>query len=102
MREMKSSFEEGRAMQFRQMMEQLELMRNKYKGVRGELLSRVHEELARLEPSPVAPSAPPPLRLAPITDAPPSCRVCGRSTTMNGNVLTCPKGHSRVIEEPVA
>jgi hypothetical protein len=48
---MKSTFEEGREAQFQEMMQHLTLLQSKYKGVRGELLAKVAEELARLKPS---------------------------------------------------
>lgn len=67
---MKATFEDGRQTQFQEMMQQLTLMQAKYKGVRGELLAKVREELERLKP--VQPGglrvAPPP----PPTPAAPS------------------------------
>lgn len=106
MTDVKLSFEDGREAQFREMMEQLALLQSKYKGVRGELLARVHDEFLKLKPS--APAAPP-LAAAPAVSvartpsaAPekilPSCRLCGRGMKVNGSEgnLICAKGHTRL------
>ena len=121
---MKATFEDGRETQFQEMMQQLTLMQAKYKGVRGELLAKVREELERLKPvTPgglrVAPP-PPPTPAAPVPAAPsaapkstaklapekilPSCRVCGRGMKLSGNEgsLVCEKGHTRPAKAPVA
>ena len=119
---MKATFEDGRETQFQEMMQQLTLMQAKYKGVRGELLAKVREELERLKPVKpgglrVAP--PPPPTPAPPTPAPapavpapvqkviaklapdkilPSCRVCGRGMKLsasNDGSLVCERGHTR-------
>lgn len=47
---MKATFEDGRQAQFREMMAQLTQLQSKYKGVRGELLAKVREELERCKP----------------------------------------------------
>jgi hypothetical protein len=116
---MKATFEDGRETQFQEMMQQLTLMQAKYKGVRGELLAKVREELERLKPvkpglrvappPPPTPAAPTP---APVAAAPaqkvtaklapekilPSCRVCGRGMKLsasNDGSLVCERGHTR-------
>lgn len=117
---MKATFEDGRETQFQEMMQQLTLMQAKYKGVRGELLAKVREELERLKPvkpgglrvapaPPPTPAAPSP---APVVAAPaqkvkaklapekilPSCRVCGRGMKLsasNDGSLVCERGHTR-------
>ena len=55
---MKSTFEDGRAAQFQEMMQQLTQLQAKYKGVRGELLAKVAEEFARLKPGAATVAAP--------------------------------------------
>ncbi len=111
---MKATFEDGRETQFQEMMQQLTLMQAKYKGVRGELLAKVREELERLKPvapgglrvapppppTPAAPAptakavvkAPAPAQRAPKSTAKlspekilPSCRVCGRGMRLSGS-----------------
>lgn len=65
MSEMKPTFEDGREAQFREMMQQLAQLQAKYKGVRGELLAKVHEEFLSLKPSGVkAPASAAPLSVA--------------------------------------
>lgn len=91
---MKGTFEDGREAQFQEMMEQVEQLAAKYKGVRGELLARVREELERLRPTA------PKLRVAPPPSPEkmlPSCRVCGRGMKLNQveGTLACERGHTR-------
>lgn len=52
------TYDDGRKEQFETMMEQLAALQAKYKGVRGELLAKVKEELAKLEPTRAAPNKP--------------------------------------------
>jgi hypothetical protein len=47
---MKATFEDGRQAMFQEMMAQLTQLQSKYKGVRGELLAKVREELERCKP----------------------------------------------------
>lgn len=100
------SLDQGRAMQFEAMMQQLAAMQSRYKGVRGELLARVRDELMRLKPSAasmssVNPTPPRPARATPsaVQNALPSCRVCGRGMRRNGkdDTLICDKGHVRLL-----
>lgn len=93
--EMKGTIDDGRELQFEAMMEQLASMQAKYKGVRGELLAKVREELMRLKPVRSAPATPPP----PPEKVLPSCRVCGRTMKRNGpeGSLVCEKGHIRLL-----
>ncbi len=112
---MKSTFDEGREAQFQEMMQQLAQLQSKYKGVRGELLSRVSEELARLKPgtapsvvqpavqaAPATPKLTPPMPAIRVASASadkmlPSCRMCGRGMRRNDadGSLVCDKGHTR-------
>src|SRR3990167_8569024 len=122
---MKATFEDGSETQFQEMMQQLTLMQARYKGVRGELLAKVREELERLKPvkpgglrvapppppTPAAPApAPAPVAVQKTTAklAPekilPSCRVCGRGrkpSASNDGSLVCERGHTRPAK-PVA
>jgi len=110
---MKATFEDGRETQFQEMMQQLTLMQAKYKGVRGELLAKVREELERLKPvkpgglrvappPPPTPASPVPAQKVTAKLAPekilPSCRVCGRGMKLsasNDGSLVCERGHTR-------
>lgn len=95
----KSTYDEGRDEQFRAMMQQLAALEAKYKGVRGELLAKVRDELMKLKPTrarlEVAPAPAPDRAAAPL----PSCRVCGRGMRLNGTdgMLVCQNGHTRVV-----
>ena len=117
----KATFEDGREAQFQEMMQQLTQLQSKYKGVRGELLSKVREELAKLKPgaakqleaAPVPKPSPglirvtpalkpvstPSVRVASTTAEKmlPSCRMCGRGMRLNDadGGLVCEKGHTR-------
>jgi hypothetical protein len=95
---MKQTYVEGRDDQFRDMMQALEALEAKYKGVRGELLAKVRGELTKLKPSP-SPAAtlkvvPP---AAPVDSHEPACRVCAREMKRNGTDgrLVCQNGHTR-------
>jgi hypothetical protein len=97
------AIDEGRAMQFEEMMAQLASMQAKYKGVRGELLEKVRAELMQLKPTTGATASPPrPVRAVP-SPAPqnvlPSCRVCGRGMKLNAadSTLVCERGHTRFL-----
>ena len=117
---MKSTFEDGRAAQFQEMMQQLTQMQSRYKGVRGELLAKVAEELARMKPGApaikvdseftrmkpgaITTAAPPtpPIPAIKVASASaekmlPSCRMCGRGMRRNDadGTLFCEKGHTR-------
>jgi hypothetical protein len=100
MTESKGSLDEGRALQFDAMMQALATLQNKYKGVRGELLAKVRDELMKLKPDGVST----PVRLAPVPTPPspdkvlPSCRACGRTMKLNeaNDLLVCQNGHTRL------
>lgn len=123
---MAQTMEDGRELQFDEMMQALEAFSAKYAGVRGQLLSKVKEELMRLKPGAVAPKAPAPVakaepvKLAPVAVAVaepvvqsaaipqpkktptshmlPSCRKCGRSMREAGDgSLVCQNGHTRML-----
>ncbi|MFO0599554.1 MAG: hypothetical protein U0228_29885 [Myxococcaceae bacterium] len=114
--------EAGRQAQFDEMMERLKSIAGRYKGVRGELLAKVREELEALDPSreeielpnapmvkvmPALSSSPAPKLAAPkaatVTNpgAPqvlPSCRACGRTMKAVGDgTLVCQNGHTRLL-----
>ena len=121
----KATFEDGREAQFQEMMQQLTLLQSRYKGVRGELLAKVSEELAKLKPgassvpaivvkpiaaAPAPRESPPLIRVTPALKATsvrvasttaekmlPSCRMCGRGMRLNDadGSLVCEKGHTR-------
>ncbi len=84
----KLTFEDGREAQYQEMMQGLAKLQGKYKGVRGELLAKVSEELAKLKPA-GGPSAP-------VSAAP--CRVCGRDMKASATAgeLVCMNGHKRI------
>ena len=105
---MKTTFDDGREAQFQEMMKQLNQLQARYKGVRGELLAKVREELAKLKPSAstaaptITPPPPAPIRMASVASASaekmlPSCRMCGRGMRLNDadGSLVCDKGHTR-------
>lgn len=118
-----NAFDAGRKAQHRAMMQQLAQLQSKYKGVRGELLAKVAEELSHLDPAqldaPARPPAPRPQVKSAPTPAPspapaaaakavrptppenmlPSCRVCGRGMKLNGaeGSLICARGHVRLL-----
>lgn len=101
---MNHGIDEGRAMQFDAMMKRLAAFQAKYRGVRGELLAKVHAELMSLKPDAdgaVAPSPPRPAstRAEPMRDALPSCRLCGRGMRLKKEegVLVCERGHTRLL-----
>ena len=115
MADSRSVLDQGRLEQFETMMEQFASIQAKYKGVRGELLAKVRDELMRLRPgansTPELTEAPKPApKLAvvpkpkltpnPVTaSALPSCRVCGRGMH-HGEVagqLVCDRGHTRTL-----
>jgi len=88
--DLKHSYVEGREAQFREMMQALSALEGKYKGVRGELLAKVHAELMKLKPTATGLS---------VVEAPgasyPPCRVCGREMKLRGSAgeLQCQNGH---------
>ena len=102
---MKATFEDGRQAQFQEMMAQLTQLQSKYKGVRGELLAKVREELERCKPVAGMPAMPvqeisvPAIRVASesANKMLPSCRKCGRTMRVNDadGGLICDKGHTR-------
>lgn len=114
-----STFDAGRDAQYRAMMQALEQLQARYKGVRGELLAKVRDELAHLDPkgAPVPASSPPPpvravaaevatahapkkaARPTPPEHMLPSCRVCGGGMKLNGaeGSLICSRGHVRLL-----
>lgn len=85
----KLTFEDGREAQYQEMMQALAKLQGKYKGVRGELLAKVSEELAKLKPTASAVPA--------QTSAAP-CRVCGRDMKPSATAgeLVCMNGHKRL------
>jgi hypothetical protein len=118
------AIDEGRMLQFQMMMDQLAVMQSRYKGVRGELLAKVREELMRCKPTPggdggngeraekvadkaSAPnSSPPSASVHPLPTARasldlkmlPSCRLCGRGMKLTPEgLLVCAKGHTRHV-----
>ncbi len=103
------TFEDGRQAQFTEMMEQLSKLQARYKGVRGELLQKVRDELEQLMPSKASPPEKPvaveaPVRLArsanlvPTAAMLPSCRACGRTMKPKGDgTLICQNGHTRLL-----
>lgn len=94
------TLDDGREAQFQEMMERLEEIRAKYRGVRGELLGRVREELMRLKPqrSQGKPAPAPTPAKASTTAMLPSCRACGRSMKETGDgALVCQNGHTRAL-----
>lgn len=119
MAQAQSTLDDGRVLQFEEMMEKLNAMKARYKGVRGALLDKVREELMSLKPSRgAAPAAAPavaspanvaantnvaPLRTPPPMKAAvdkmlPSCRSCGRSMKQREDgVLVCQNGHTRQL-----
>ena len=100
---MKATFEDGRQAQFQEMMQHLTQLQSKYKGVRGELLAKVREELERCRPGgeEVVEEvvAVPAIRVASASTGQmlPSCRKCGRTMRVNDadGGLICEKGHTR-------
>lgn len=97
---MKATFEDGRQAQFQEMMQHLTQLQSKYKGVRGELLAKVREELERCRPgSAEVEVAVPAIRVASASSEKmlPSCRKCGRTMRVNDadGGLICEKGHTR-------
>lgn len=90
---MRQTYAEGRDDQFREMMQALEALEAKYKGVRGELLAKVRGELAKLKPTVTTLSVVPPSNEA----SAPACRVCAREMKRNGTDgrLVCQNGHTR-------
>lgn len=108
---------DGRELQFHEMMERLGALESKYRGVRGELLRKVREELMKLKPARGERSTPikaeavlehrTDLRQAETTTTTrkefvqrmlPSCRVCGRTMRDAGDgALACDKGHVRLL-----
>ncbi len=101
---MNHGIDEGRALQFEAMMQRLTSLQAKYKGVRGELLARVRDELMSLKPSTDAAASPPRPAARPspnpvVQNALPSCRSCGRGMKLNKaeGVLVCERGHTRLV-----
>lgn len=101
---MNHEIDEGRALQFEAMMQRLASLQAKYKGVRGELLAKVRDELMSLKPAKDAPASPPrpAARATPnpvVQNALPSCRMCGRGMKLNKaeGVLVCERGHTRLL-----
>ncbi|MGV3621582.1 MAG: hypothetical protein ACO1OB_12230, partial [Archangium sp.] len=75
MADTRTMLDQGRLQQFEEMMEQLSSMQAKYKGVRGELLAKVRDELMRLRPGANNTPAPTPpaaakVEVAPVVETP--------------------------------
>lgn len=103
---MAHTLDDGRLLQFEEMMEKLSSMQTRYKGVRGELLAKVRAELAALKPSRanvaantnVAPVRATPPQKEAVAKMLPSCRSCGRSMKQRADgVLVCQNGHTRLL-----
>ena len=92
---LKRTYGAGREDQYREMMKELARLEGKYTGVRGVLLARVREELAKTEPTAGSLSVVSSPEGA--AESHPSCRVCGREMKLNGTDgrLVCQNGHSR-------
>lgn len=85
------TMDEGREAQFEEMMERFAQIQSKYRGVRGELLAKVREELMRLKPERKK-------EKVVTTGMLPSCRACGRSMREAGDgSLVCQNGHTRAL-----
>jgi hypothetical protein len=85
------TIDEGREAQFQEMMERFAEIQAKYRGVRGELLAKVRDELMRLKPE---------RKQAKVvtTGMLPSCRACGRTMRETGDgSLVCQNGHTRAL-----
>jgi hypothetical protein len=111
---------------FHDMMQCFDEIRARYRGVRGELLAKVREELMRFEtsagaappreqpkatpaaaiaspaPAPIiAPPQPAPVpanRVVSLGNAKPSCRYCGRAmNARDDGALICQNGHVRLL-----
>jgi hypothetical protein len=94
------TFDDGREEQFEAMMKQLAAMAAKYKGVRGELLEKVKDELLKTKPGRSTGAGAAPMSTAPMRAAVqkmlPSCRLCGRGMKLaDDGSLVCEKGHVR-------
>lgn len=85
------TYEDGRQAQFDEMMERLTEFQGRYRGVRGELLAKLREDLMKLKPQRTA------AKVA-TTGMLPSCRSCGRSMreAADGS-LVCQNGHVRAL-----
>jgi hypothetical protein len=91
---LKRTYTEGREDQYQDMMRELQKLEGKYQGVRGALLAKVREELAKLKPSAASLSV---VASHDAAESHPSCRVCGREMKLNGTDgrLVCQNGHTR-------
>ncbi len=86
---MAQAIDDGRQAQFQEMMERFEQIQSKYRGVRGELLAKVRDELMQLKPA---------AKKVDTSGALPSCRACGRSMKETGDgSLVCQNGHTRLL-----
>ena len=85
------NYSEGREEQYREMMQALQSLESKYKGVRGELLKKVRAEFERVKPPSTGFARSP----EPIKSSP-RCSACGRELKMNGTDgrLMCMNGHT--------
>jgi hypothetical protein len=76
------SHSEGRELQYREMMQTLQLFERKYKGVRGELLRRVRADFEKLRPQ------------AGFERRPQMCSACGREMKpIADGRMRCMNGH---------
>lgn len=85
------TIDDGREAQFQEMMQRFEQISSKYRGVRGELLAKVRDELMRLKPE---------RKKEKVATAGmlPSCRACGRTMREAGDgSLVCQNGHVRAL-----
>jgi hypothetical protein len=82
--------DDGRQAMFHEVMARLDGLQAKYRGVRGELLKKVRDELMQLAPTPAARASPPKLA--------PTCRACGRQmeSRADGSFI-CQNGHTRLF-----
>ena len=82
--------DDGRQAMFLEMMARLDGFQAKYRGVRGELLKKVRDELMQLATTSAAKASPP--------KAAPTCRACGRQMEARADgSLICQNGHTRLF-----
>lgn len=94
--ETKRAYAEGRADQYRELMQAFAAVEGHYKGVRGALLAKVRAELEKTKPTGATLS----VVSTPSTGTAasnPTCRACGREMKLNGTDgrLVCQNGHVR-------
>lgn len=89
---------DGRQAQFELMMQRLAELQARYRGVRGELLAKVWDELMALKPSESSTSMSVTVASSTSSTALPSCRACGRAMKEAGDgSAICQNGHTRLL-----